>query len=68
MKDHKGVGYQHEGEEFVYVLTGHIEMTVGDHVNTLKEGESLHFNSAIRHQLKNIGRKKAELLVVIYTP
>ena len=68
MKDHKGVGYQHEGEEFVYVLTGHIEVTVGDHVNTLKGGESLHFNSAIRHQLKNIGKKKAELLVVIYTP
>ena len=68
MKDHKGVGYQHEGEEFVYVLTGHIEVTVGDHANTLKGGESLHFNSAIRHQLKNIGKKKAELLVVIYTP
>jgi transcriptional regulator with XRE-family HTH domain len=68
MKDHKGVGYQHDGEEFVYVLTGHIEVTVGDHVNTLKGGESLHFNSAIRHQLKNIGKKKAELLVVIYTP
>lgn len=68
MKDHKGVGYQHEGEEFVYVLTGHIELTVGDHVNTLRGGESLHFNSGIRHRLKNIGKKKAELLVVIYTP
>jgi transcriptional regulator with XRE-family HTH domain len=68
MKDHKGVGYQHEGEEFVYVLTGHIELTVGDHVNTLRGGESLHFNSGIRHRLKNIGKKKAELMVVIYTP
>ncbi len=68
MKDHKGVGYQHEGEEFVYVLTGRIEVTVGDHINTLNAGESLHFNSGIRHQLKNIGEKKAELLVVIYTP
>ncbi len=68
MKDHKGVGYQHEGEEFVYVLTGHIELTVGDHVNTLRGGASLHFNSGIRHRLKNIGKKKAELLVVIYTP
>jgi quercetin dioxygenase-like cupin family protein len=68
MKDHKGVGYQHEGEEFVYVLTGHIEVTVGDHVNDLKEGQSLHFNSGVRHKLKNVGQKKAELLVVIYTP
>ncbi len=68
MKDHKGVGYQHEGEEFVYVLTGHIEVSVGDHVNDLKEGESLHFNSGVRHKLKNVGKKKAELLVVIYAP
>lgn len=68
MKEHKGVGYQHEGEEFVYVSTGRIEVTVGDHVNRLKEGQSLHFNSGIRHKLRNIGKKKAELLVVIYTP
>ena len=66
MQDHKGVGYQHEGEEFVYVLSGKIELTVGDHVNVLNVGESLHFNSGIRHQLKNVGKEKAELLIVIY--
>jgi len=68
MQEHKGVGYQHEGEEFVYVLSGKIEIMVGDHLNTLKKGDSLHFNSGIRHQLKNIDKKKAELLVVIYGP
>jgi len=66
MTDHKGVGYQHEGEEFVYVLSGEIEVIVGDHVNTLDAGESLHFNSGIRHKLRNIGDEKAELVVVIY--
>ena len=66
MTDHKGVGYQHEGEEFVYVLSGKIEVIVGDHVNTLDAGESLHFNSGIRHKLRNIGDEKAELVVVIY--
>lgn len=68
MADHKGVGYQHEGEEFVYVLKGKIELTVGDHVNILDAGESLHFNSGIRHKLRNIAEGKAELLVVIYGP
>ena len=68
MKEHKGVSYQHEGEEFVYVLKGHIEVTVGNHVNNLGWGESLHFNSAINHKLKNVGTADAELLVVIYTP
>lgn len=68
MQEHKGVSYQHEGEEFVYVLSGKVEVTVGEHVNTLKKGDSLHFNSGIRHKLKNIGKKDAELLVVLYVP
>lgn len=68
MKDHKGVGYQHDGEEFIYVLSGKIEVLVGDHVNVLGKGDSLHFNSGIRHMLRNIGKSKAELIVVIYGP
>ena len=68
MEDHTGVGYQHEGEEFNYILSGIVQVIVGDHVNNLKAGESLHFNSNIKHQLKNIGKEPAELLVVIYTP
>jgi quercetin dioxygenase-like cupin family protein len=67
-KDHAGVDYHHEGEEFVYVLSGSIEVTVGEHVNKLKAGESLHFNSGIRHKLKSISDEKAALLVVIYSP
>jgi len=67
-QDHQGVGYQHEGEEFVYVLSGSVEIVVGEHANRLKEGDSLHFNSAIRHNLRNIGDRRAELLVVIYGP
>lgn len=68
MRDHEGVGYRHEGEEFVYVLTGKIEVMVGEHVNRLEKGESLHFNSGISHNLKNVGKEKSELLVVIYGP
>jgi len=67
-KDHSGVGYQHDGEEFVYVLSGKIEVIVGDNVNILEGGNSLHFNSGIRHKLKNLGQEKAELLVVLYVP
>ena len=66
--DHKGVGYQHEGEEFNYVLSGNIEVVVGEHVNKLKEGDSLHFNSGIRHNLRNTGDEEEKLLVVIYGP
>jgi len=67
-QEHKGVGYQHEGEEFDYVLKGKVQVIVGDNVNTLEAGGYLHFNSAIKHQLKNVGKDAAELIVVIYSP
>jgi quercetin dioxygenase-like cupin family protein len=52
----------------VYVLTGRIEVAVGEHINLLEQGESLHFNSGIRHKLKSVSDERAELIVVIYTP
>jgi transcriptional regulator with XRE-family HTH domain len=67
-KEHKGVGYQHKGEEFVYVLQGQVEITVGDHINRLGPADSLHFNSGIRHHIRNVGDADAELLVVLYNP
>jgi quercetin dioxygenase-like cupin family protein len=67
-KDHEGVGYQHEGEEFVYVLKGSIEITVGEHVNQLDAGDSLHFNSGIRHRMHNLSDEAAEMIVVVYGP
>ncbi len=67
-ENHKGVGFQHEGEEFVYVLKGSVDVTVGDHINSLKTGDSLHFNSGVKHNLKNTGNDKAELIVIVYSP
>ena len=68
MQDHSGVSYQHEGEEFVYVISGKVQVLVGDNVNILDEGDSLHFNSGIRHKLSNLGEGQAVLVVVLYVP
>jgi transcriptional regulator with XRE-family HTH domain len=65
---HKGVGYQHLGEEFIFVLNGVIEVTVGENQSTLKPDECIHFNSSITHRLRNLSELKAELLVILYTP
>lgn len=65
---HKGVSYQHLGEEFIYVFKGKIEVRVGENKNTLGPGDCLHFNSSIVHRLRNISAERAELLVVLYTP
>ena len=53
-QDHKMVEYKHDGEEFLYVLKGHIEVMVGENENLLKKGETLHFNSGITHKLRNV--------------
>jgi transcriptional regulator with XRE-family HTH domain len=68
VSEHKGVIYQHEGEEFVYVLKGKVEVTVGENKNVLNPEDSLHFNSSIVHKLRNLGSERAEMLVVLYTP
>jgi transcriptional regulator with XRE-family HTH domain len=66
--DHKGVSYQHLGEEFIYVLKGKIEVMVGENRNVLGPNQCIHFNSSIVHKLRNLSSGKAELLVVLYTP
>lgn len=66
--DLAGAGYQHEGEEFHYVLKGQVEVKVGENLNLLKAGDSLHFNSNIVHTLRNPGDEVCEILVVLYTP
>jgi quercetin dioxygenase-like cupin family protein len=65
---HGGVGYSHEGEEFVYVLSGNVEITVEKDKRILSESESLRFSSNLNHHLSNPGDKEAELLVILYVP
>jgi quercetin dioxygenase-like cupin family protein len=67
-QDHKMVEYKHEGEEFIYVLKGQVEVMVGENRNLLKKNETLHFDSGIIHKLRNLGDDEAKLLVVLYTP
>ncbi len=55
---------EHEGEECAVVLRGAIEVCVGDDRHTLRAGDSIHFNAAAPHSLKNAGRTRAEAIWV----
>jgi transcriptional regulator with XRE-family HTH domain len=46
---------QHEGYEYGFVLSGILEVTVGNEVFVLRAGESLGFDSSIPHVLRNVG-------------
>jgi electron transfer flavoprotein alpha subunit len=67
-QDHKPVAYKHEGEEFIYVMEGSLELTLDSKATHLKAGESMHYNSEIPHKLKNIGNETTRCLVMLYTP
>jgi quercetin dioxygenase-like cupin family protein len=66
--EHRKVDYSHEGEEFIYVLSGRLNIKVGKKSRTLGPGESIHFDSGLRHVLRNPSREPAILMVVIYAP
>ena len=68
LQEHRAVAYHHPGEEFIYVLTGGLEVKIGRTIHTLKTGESIHFDSARSHILRSISKKPTVILVTIYTP
>ncbi len=56
----------HEGEEFIYVLEGEIEVLYGDEQHILGVGDSIYYDSTTPHQVKTAGDKNARILAVIY--
>jgi len=65
--DHKPVAYKHEGEEFIFVMEGDLELKLGSRAHVLKSGESIHFNSDVPHKLKSLSNDPTRCLVVLYT-
>ena len=58
--------FEHEGEEFIFVVEGELEFRYGDKTFIMKEGSHTYFDSRIPHTGRSIGDTKAKLVVVIY--
>ena len=58
----------HEGEEFIYVLEGEMELKYGKDTYILKAGDSIYYESIVAHHLHSHNCEKAKILAVIYTP
>ena len=58
----------HEGEEFIYVLEGEIEVIYGNDSYTIGEGDTIFYDSVVPHHLHASGEDKAKILAVLYTP
>jgi transcriptional regulator with XRE-family HTH domain len=57
----------HDGEEFLFVLEGEMEVTLGEHSDVLQPGDAVYFDSNIPHLVQCKGEEKALILAVIYS-
>ena len=58
----------HEGEEFIYVITGTIEINYGKSTYLLDEGDSIYYDSIVAHHVHAANGSAAKIIGVIYTP
>ncbi|MGC9055027.1 MAG: cupin domain-containing protein, partial [Candidatus Hydrogenedens sp.] len=57
----------HEGEEFIYVLSGKIQVSYGSDIFILSPGDSIYYDSTTPHEVRSANEEKACILAVIYT-
>jgi transcriptional regulator with XRE-family HTH domain len=58
---------RHESEESGVVVSGELEVTVGDQRRVVKAGEAYYFDSRLPHRFRNLGKEEA-LVVSACTP
>ncbi|MDK2956691.1 MAG: hypothetical protein PWQ57_2187 [Desulfovibrionales bacterium] len=59
------VQHTHEGHEFMYILEGRLEISLGGTSLTLEPGDSLYFDSMTPHALRGLDGGQVRLLDVI---
>ncbi|SCL94581.1 helix-turn-helix domain-containing protein [Sporanaerobacter sp. PP17-6a] len=58
----------HEGEEFGFVISGHVFIHIGNEKYKLKKGESFYFKANSNHYISNEGKHVAKLIWVSTPP
>lgn len=58
----------HEGEEFIYVMQGEVEIVYGKEAYNLQEGDSIFYDSIVKHHVHGAPGKSAKILAVVYIP
>jgi transcriptional regulator with XRE-family HTH domain len=58
----------HYGEEFIFVLGGKIEISIGDATHKLSQGDSIYLSAGTPHQWRNPGKDDATVVSVATPP
>ncbi len=56
--------HQHSGIEFLYVVRGKLDLTMGPDVHSLDAGDSIYFDSTVRHGYRNVSSLPTTAVVV----
>lgn len=56
--------FRHDGQEFIYMLSGRMRFMVGDEVLVLRQGDALYFDPTEVHKTEVLGGKPARFLCV----
>ncbi|MBN2437682.1 MAG: helix-turn-helix transcriptional regulator, partial [Deltaproteobacteria bacterium] len=56
----------HDGQEFIFVLQGSMEVRLGDHIHVLEPGDSIFYNASVPHLVKCHGKELTKILAVLY--
>jgi transcriptional regulator with XRE-family HTH domain len=66
--DNEFILSSHEGEEFIMVMEGTMEINYGKNTYVLEEGDSIYYDSIVPHHVHAFEGQAAKILAVIYTP
>jgi|SRR5579864_982476 len=58
-------GASHSGQEFLFVLSGSLEIEFGDKVVRLEAGDAVYFDATVPHRSRSVKGRIAEALVVV---
>ncbi len=58
----------HEGEEFLFVLSGRMEVLLAGHQDVLEPGDSILYDASVPHRVSCLGGEPAQVLAVIWNP
>ena len=58
----------HEGEEFIFVMEGVMEVCYGKNTYLLEAGDSIYYDSIVPHHVHGYRGQAAKILAVVYTP
>jgi len=58
----------HPGEEFIFILEGQLEVSVGEEAFTLREGDSIHYQGGQDHGWRNDSPKECVVIWALSPP